>query len=53
MHRPLFESGTMNHSDTSPTHELYMIKMSLGKFANILLTYLRFVIKLEVRPSLG
>jgi hypothetical protein len=38
--RPLFESGTINHSDTSPSFEFYL-KVSLeGKIANILLTNL-------------
>ena len=36
--RPLFESGTINHSDTSPSFRLYPKSSRGGKVANILLT---------------
>ena len=38
--RPLFESGTLNHSDTSPSFEFYPKTSLQGKVANILLTNL-------------
>ena len=32
-----FESGTMNHSDTSPGYEFYSKRTSKGNFASITL----------------